>query len=113
MTKSALALPCALLMIAACDPLEPLVRPGAVVAGVVCDSLTGRPRQGVEVSCRVGDQRIDVESDGTGHFICENVATTEREAMVRVDEGGDRKARRYTVEVTPGEQSEIHDTACR
>lgn len=113
MTKYAVALPGALLLIAACDPLEPLVRPGAVVAGVVCDSLTGRPRQGVEVSCRVGDQRIDVESDATGHFICENVATTEREAMVRIDEGGERKARRYLVEVTPGDQSDIHDTACR
>ena len=112
MTKLA-ALLLAVVMVAGCDPIEPLVRPGAVVAGFVCDSLTGRPRRGVDVSCRVGDQRVDVESDGTGYFMCEGVSTAELEAMVRVDEGGERKARRYQVEITPGEQTEIHDTACR
>ncbi|MCC7074578.1 MAG: carboxypeptidase regulatory-like domain-containing protein [Deltaproteobacteria bacterium] len=113
MTERQLGLLCLLGLSAACDSVEPLVRPGATIAGVVCDSLTGRPRQGVEVSCRVGEHRVDVESDATGSFVCPNIAVTELEATVRIDEGGERKARRYQVEITPGEQSEIHDTACR
>ncbi len=113
MTKWHAGLWCLLVLASACDPLEPLVRPGATIAGVVCDSVTGRPRQGVEVSCRVGEHRLDVESDATGNFVCPNIAAAEHEATVRIDEGGERKARRYVVEIAPGEQSEIHDTACR
>lgn len=113
MTKPAAALALALVAATGCDPLEPLVRPGASISGVVCDSLTGQPRRGIEVSCRVGDKRIDVESDGTGNFLCERVPTEEHEALVRIDEGGERKARRYMVEVTPGDPSILVDTACR
>lgn len=113
MTKCRIGLLCLLAISSACDQVEPLVRPGATIAGVVCDSLTGRPRQGVEVSCRVGEHRVDVESDATGNFVCPNIAAAEHEATVRIDEGGERKARRYQVEITPGEQSEVHDTACR
>ena len=113
MPRYTLALAPVVLLAASCDPLEPLVRPGAAIMGVVCDSLTGQPRRGIEVSCRVGDKRVDVETDGTGNFMCERVPTEEGEALVRIDEGGERKARRYEVEVTPGDTSVLTDTACR